>query len=126
MVKSVVDSLLTSLSPRLRVHQLWMCWVLVVLHLLCDALVALILALQKCLLVREELCLGAALLSLPLVGGGLEAALVDILRVLHLLNALLLKLELAILLPIVEASHVLQSDIFALQLFLFRKQRWMD
>lgn len=113
-----MDSLLASLSPGLRIHQLGMGWVLIVLHLLCDALMALALALQKGLLVGKELCLRAALLTFSFIGDGLEAALAGILGILHLLNALLLDLELALLLPVVEAGHVLECNIFVMHFFL--------
>ena len=113
-----MDGFFASLSLGLWVHQLRMGRVLIVFDLLLDLLMALVLALYKGLLVGKELCLCAALLTFSFVGGGLEAALAGILRVLQLLDAFLLDLELAVLLPVVEAGHILKGNIFVLQFFL--------
>ena len=113
-----MDGLLTTCPSGLRVHQLGVGRVLVVLDLLCDELVALVLALQKGLLVGQEFSLCAASFTVPLVGRGPKAALRGFLGVFDLLNTLLLKLELTILLPVVESSNVFHGSLFADQFFL--------
>ena len=101
----------------LRVHELWPSWSLVLFQLQPNSLIPLHLALQKGLLIGNELLFRPTLISFLMVCGRLELALFVFCAFSRLLPLLLYFAD-TLLLPLRKSLRIFASILLGLDLFL--------